>query len=85
MKKNISTLLLSKEWCRKKHRLPPEKLQKRQTMSRNFVKHPLYAEIKSADERYFEMEFNIKTDNGIKRGSIDLLYRKGEQWNIIDF
>lgn len=68
-----------------KHQLPPEKFQKLQTMSQNFVKHPLYAEIKSADERYFEKDFNIKTDDGIKRGSIDLLYRKGDQWNIIDF
>ncbi|MBU2647766.1 UvrD-helicase domain-containing protein [bacterium] len=69
----------------KKHQLPDEKRGKMKSMVQNFINHPLYADIKQADERYFEKDFNIKTDEGIQRGTIDLLYRSGDDWHIIDF
>ncbi len=38
-----------------------------------------------ADEVYFEFPFAFKEGVGITQGFIDVVYRKGDQWTIIDY
>jgi ATP-dependent helicase/nuclease subunit A len=49
-------------------------------MLRRFQTHPLYAEIDQAD-RLHEVPYVLPGDIGV----IDLLYRSGEVWTIVDF
>lgn len=48
---------------------------------------PLWAEIEAADERRHELPYvsRIKNDDRIDSGRIDLLYRRGTDWTIVDF
>jgi ATP-dependent helicase/nuclease subunit A len=47
---------------------------------RRFQTHPLYAEIEQADRRH-EVPYALPGDTGV----IDLLYRAGDAWTIVDF
>ena len=47
---------------------------------RRFQAHPLYAEIEQAD-RWHEVPYALPGDTGV----IDLLYRSGAEWTIVDF
>ena len=50
-----------------------------------FSKHPLFADINSAEERYAELPYTYwKWDRHAHR-VIDLLFRKDGQWQLIDF
>ena len=49
-------------------------------MLRRFQAHPLYAEIAQAD-RLHEVPYALPHDSGV----IDLLYRSGDAWTIVDF
>jgi ATP-dependent helicase/nuclease subunit A len=49
-------------------------------MLRRFQAHPLYAEIAQAD-RMHEVPYTMPGDSG----EIDLLYRSGAEWTIVDF
>jgi ATP-dependent helicase/nuclease subunit A len=49
-------------------------------MLRRFQTHPLYAEIEKAD-RMHEVPYALPGDSGV----IDLMYRSGETWTIVDF
>jgi ATP-dependent helicase/nuclease subunit A len=49
-------------------------------MLRRFQAHPLYAEVKQAD-RLHEVPYALPGDSGV----IDLLYRSGSTWTIVDF
>ena len=49
-------------------------------MLRRFQAHPLYAEIAQADRRH-EVPYALPHDTGV----IDLLYRSGGGWTIVDF
>jgi ATP-dependent helicase/nuclease subunit A len=49
-------------------------------MLRRFQTHALYAEIEKAD-RWHEVPYTLPGDTGV----IDLLYRSGEAWTIVDF
>ncbi len=49
-------------------------------MLRHFQAHPLYAEIAQAD-RLHEVPYALPGDTGV----IDLLYRLGSEWTIVDF
>jgi ATP-dependent helicase/nuclease subunit A len=48
---------------------------------------PLWAEIEAADERRHELPYvsRVRSDDRIDSGRIDLLYRRGTEWTIIDF
>ncbi len=49
-------------------------------MLRRFQAHPLYAEIAQADRQH-EVPYALPNDTGV----IDLLYRSGDAWTIVDF
>lgn len=50
-----------------------------------FCQHPLYAEIDSVDERHHEIPYSRMNGEHAETGYIDLLYRKGDVWHIVDF
>jgi ATP-dependent exoDNAse (exonuclease V) beta subunit len=50
-----------------------------------FCAHPLRAEIDSADERHHEVPYSHMTGERAETGYMDLLYRKGDAWHVIDF
>ncbi|MFN8464988.1 MAG: UvrD-helicase domain-containing protein [Caldilineaceae bacterium] len=47
-------------------------------------RHPLYAEIAHADERHHELPFTA-LGTGEPAGQIDLLFRRGYSWTLVDF
>jgi ATP-dependent exoDNAse (exonuclease V) beta subunit len=49
-------------------------------MLRRFQTHPLHAEIEKAD-RMHEVPYALPGDSGV----IDLMYRSGDAWTIVDF
>jgi ATP-dependent helicase/nuclease subunit A len=58
--------------------------------SRNFLElfwsDPLCERISQAEERYHELPYTLSLpQGGMDIGAIDLLYRAGERWTIIDF
>ena len=50
-----------------------------------FSVHPLRAEINSADKRHHEVPYTRINGDHTETGYIDLLYRKGDTWHIVDF
>jgi ATP-dependent helicase/nuclease subunit A len=58
--------------------------------SRNFLERfwsdPLWERISQAEERYHELPYTLLLpQGGMDIGAIDLLYRDGERWTIVDF
>jgi ATP-dependent exoDNAse (exonuclease V) beta subunit len=51
---------------------------------RRFRGHPLWAELDAA-ERWHEVPFSIEEDGQAAHGVIDLLYRAGDSWRIVEF
>jgi ATP-dependent exoDNAse (exonuclease V) beta subunit len=48
--------------------------------------HPLWEEISSADERHHEVPYTRSLgERSVDSGVIDLLYRKGSEWHLVDF
>ena len=50
-----------------------------------FCTHPLREEIEHADERHHEVPYTRMNGNRSETGYIDLLYRKGDEWFVVDF
>jgi ATP-dependent helicase/nuclease subunit A len=50
-----------------------------------FVASPLFRTIAAADQRLHEIPYSYLTDGEFESGSIDLLYRVGEAWTVVDF
>ena len=50
-----------------------------------FCAHPLWEEIEHADERHHEVPYTRMNGDRSETGYIDLLYRKGEEWFVVDF
>src|SRR5690606_9677911 len=50
-----------------------------------FCAHSLREEIKNADERHHELPYTRMNGNRSETGFIDLLYRKGNEWFVVDF
>jgi ATP-dependent exoDNAse (exonuclease V) beta subunit len=47
--------------------------------------HPLQAEIEAAQERYHELPYTRLAGDHAETGYIDLVYRTGDLWHIVDF
>lgn len=47
--------------------------------------HPLYEEIKSADERHHEVPYGVADQPDDDFGRLDILYRVADTWKIVDF
>jgi len=48
--------------------------------------HPMWEEISTADERHHEVPYTRSLgEQRVDSGVIDLLYRKGSEWRLIDF
>jgi ATP-dependent helicase/nuclease subunit A len=45
----------------------------------------LFARVKSADEVLREVPFSVKRDGGMVEGYMDLLFREGEKWVLVDY
>ena len=45
----------------------------------------LWSRVKAADERYVEIPFALTVDNSLLHGTIDLVFREGDRWYIIDY
>ncbi len=53
---------------------------------RNLAASALWAEIQAADQRLHEVPYAYLDPDGVPaRGTIDLLYRTGEDWTLVDF
>ncbi len=50
-----------------------------------FAKHPLFADINTAEERYAELPYTYWKKHWHAHRVIDLLFRKDGQWQLIDF
>jgi ATP-dependent exoDNAse (exonuclease V) beta subunit len=50
-----------------------------------FCTHPLRDEIESADERHHEVPYSRVSREFSETGYVDLLYRKGNIWYMVDF
>lgn len=50
-----------------------------------FCAHPLREEIINADERHHEVPYTRMNEGRSETGYIDLLYRKGNEWFVVDF
>jgi ATP-dependent exoDNAse (exonuclease V) beta subunit len=50
-----------------------------------FCAHPLWEEIEHADERHHEVPYTRMNGNRSETGYIDLLYRKANEWFVVDF
>jgi len=49
-----------------------------------FQQHPLYAELDAA-ERHHELSYSVELAGGPHSGIIDLLYRAGGRWTVVEF
>ncbi|TFG67212.1 MAG: hypothetical protein E4H27_09275, partial [Anaerolineales bacterium] len=52
---------------------------------RRLQQHPLYQEINSADERHHEVPYGVEDQPDDDIGRLDILYRRGDTWKIVDF
>jgi hypothetical protein len=59
-------------------------LRRTRRLLRQLRLHPLYAEMAAADERYHELPYTSPDGEG-PYGQIDLLFRRGESWTLVDF
>ena len=51
-----------------------------------FQAHPLYAEMQAAQQRLHEVPFAMPSENGLREGRIDALYRTPQgHWRIVEF
>ena len=48
-------------------------------------RHALYQEINSADERHHEVPYGVEDQPDGDFGRLDILYRRGDIWKIVDF
>ena len=58
--------------------------QRTRRLLNQLCRHPLYAEMALADERHHELPFTAPA-TGEPAGQIDLLFRRGETWTLVDF
>ncbi len=56
-----------------------------QRLLTRFQTHPLFAEIDAAAERFHELPFSFERDGRAQIGVIDVLYRVGAAWRLVDF
>ncbi len=61
--------------------------QRVQRLLNQFRQSPIWQEIQRADQRLFEAPFSYQDplQQRVHRGAIDLIYRHGDAWTIIDF
>jgi ATP-dependent exoDNAse (exonuclease V) beta subunit len=45
----------------------------------------LWSRVKAAEERFVEIPFALTVDNTLLHGTIDLVFREGDRWYIIDY
>lgn len=58
--------------------------QSRELLER-FQAHPLYDEMRQADDRLREVPYSLDADGHVDVGIIDALYRQGQRWTIVEF
>ena len=60
---------------------------KRRTASllRRLQEIDLYGDIQGADRRLHEVPYTLSRDGRLEEGAIDLLYRRGGRWTVVDF
>ena len=59
-------------------------VQRTRRLLNQLCRHPLYAEMALADERHHELPFTAPA-TGEPAGQIDLLFRRGDTWTLVDF
>jgi ATP-dependent exoDNAse (exonuclease V) beta subunit len=62
-----------------------EAVRRVRELTGRFCIHSLRTEIDSADEHHHEVPYSRKNGIHTETGYIDLLYRKGDAWHVIDF
>ena len=50
-----------------------------------FREHPFCLEIENADKRLHELPYIYDRDGVLENGKIDLLFRRGKHWTLVDF
>jgi len=79
----LETLALGAGLASEKQRI--EAVRRARELIQRFCAHPLRAEIDAADERHHEVPYTHLNGEYTETGYIDLLYRKGDTWHIVDF
>lgn len=79
----LESLALGAGLARKEQRT--EAVRRVYELIERFSLHPLRAEIDSAEERHHEVPYARINGDRTETGYIDLLYRKGDIWHVIDF
>jgi ATP-dependent helicase/nuclease subunit A len=79
----LESLALDAGLARSEQRI--EAVRRVRELVARFCTHPLRAEIDSADERHHEVPYSRMNGDYTETGYMDLLYRKGDAWYVIDF
>ena len=79
----LESLALDAGLARREQRI--EAVRRVRELIKRFCEHPLRVEIDSADERHHEVPYSRMNCDHAETGYIDLLYRKGDIWHVIDF
>ncbi len=58
---------------------------KARTMVERALKSELMRRVAQADEVHREVPFSVMTDGGLMEGKIDLLFREGKRWTLVDY
>jgi ATP-dependent exoDNAse (exonuclease V) beta subunit len=58
---------------------------KARTMVERALKSELLRRAAKADEAHREVPFSVMTDGGLMEGKIDLLFREGVRWTLVDY
>jgi ATP-dependent exoDNAse (exonuclease V) beta subunit len=56
-----------------------------EAMLSTFAGHPLRAELAEAEQVYRELDFAMEIAPAVLRGQIDVIYREGDIWRIVDY
>jgi ATP-dependent exoDNAse (exonuclease V) beta subunit len=79
----LESLALDAGLARSEQRI--EAVRRVRELVARFCAHPLRAEIDSADDRHHEVPYSRMSGDHAETGYIDLLYRKGDVWGVVDF
>jgi ATP-dependent helicase/nuclease subunit A len=62
-----------------------EAINRATELMKRLRQHPLWEEINTATERYYELPYTYMIKNKIENRVIDLLYKSTNNWKIVDF
>jgi ATP-dependent helicase/nuclease subunit A len=55
------------------------------TLLTRYLRHPIQHKVTAAQDRYHEIPYTYMAGGRLQNGIIDLVYRNGEEWVVLDF